>query len=187
METSKQEYWTSVFRREQLLELLEGRGPVPKNDNGLLAVKRCPSTDLVGIWTTARAKTFSPLPQVIAGTDECLGDLFAWSGSYLRELGPLSGLVRTMSLEQLNSALIREPPQELWEIAGAAVGIVVGEVWCRSGARIGLEEAATATPSRTLSYAMMRSWALGYRTKDIREVFDKYVGVSKNVRSPTSR
>lgn len=184
METSKQEYWTTVFRREQLLELLEGRGPRPKKDNRLLALGSCANADLVGIWTTARTMAFSPLPQVITGTHECLDDLFAWSGSYLRELGPLSGLVRTVSLEQLNSALIRKPPQELWEIAGAAVGIVVGEVWCRSGSRISLEEAATATPSSTLAYAMMRSWALGYRAENTREVFDKYVKVSQLLGHP---
>ena len=184
METGKQEYWTAVFRREQLLELLEGRGPWPKNDNRLTAVRHCGKTDLVGIWTTARAKAFSPLPQVIVGTDECLGDLFAWSGTYLRELGLISGLVRTMSLAQFDSALTRSPPKELWEIAGAAVGIVIGEVWCRSGSRITLEEAATATPNSTLSYAMMRSWALGYRTEHSREVFDKYGKVAQILGHP---
>lgn len=184
METGKQEYWTTVFRREQLLELLEGRGPWPKSDNRLTAVRHCSKTDLVGIWTAARAKAFSPLPQVIVGTDECLGDLFAWSGTYLRELGPISGLVRTMTLAQFDSALTRSPPKELWEIAGAAVGIVIGEVWCRGGPRIRLEDAATATPNSTLSYAMMRSWALGYRTERSREVFDEYVKAAQMLGHP---
>ena len=184
METGRQEFWTAVFRREQLLELLEGRGPRPKKDNQLLAVDGGSHDDLVGIWAPDSSRALSPLPQVIAGKEEFLGDLYAWSGSYLRELSPLSGLVRTLSFEQLKSALEREPPKEVWEVAGAAVGVVIAEVWCRSSPRIELAAAALAAPSSTLAYAMMRSWALGYHAEITNDVVVRYVKLSNVLGRP---
>ena len=178
METDRQELWTAAFRREQLLELLEGRGPQPQRDGRLSAVESRSQQEMIGIWTGARAKALSPLPQVVVGDNKCLDDLFAWSGSYLRELGPISGLVRTLSFDELNDALTREPPKEAWEVAAGAIGVVVAEVWCRSGQRIGLEEAAVAAPNSTLAYAMLRSWALGYRGEIVGEVFSRYVKAS---------
>lgn len=172
---NSEEFWTATFRREQLLELLEGRGPRPTKDGQLSAVGSGPQDKLIGIWKVARTESVSPLPQVIVGDDKSLDDLFAWSGSYLRELGPISGLVRTLSFDQLSNALAREPPSRLWDVAAGAVGIVVAEVWCRSGPNIGLEEAAVVVPNSTLAYAMLRSWALGFRREIVQETFDRYV------------
>ena len=184
MEINKQELWTAVIRREQLLELLEGRGPRPKEDIRLSAVETRSQDELVAIWTVGRVKVLSPLPQVIVGNDNCLDDLFAWSGSYLRELGPISGLVRTLSFDQLHDALTRKPPKEVWDVAAGAVGVIVAEVWCRSGPRIGLEEAAVAAPNSTLAYAMVRSWALGYRDEIVGENLKRYVKIANVLGRP---
>ncbi len=184
METGKQELWTAVFRREQLLELLEGRGPRPKKDNRLVAARGSSHDGLVGIWVPDVSRALSPLPQVIVGTEETLGELYAWSGAYLREFSPISGFVRTLSFNQLDCALTREPPKEVWEVASAAVGIVIAEVWCRSSSRIELAAAASATPSSTLAYAMMRSWALGFREEITNDVVNRYIRLSQVMGRP---
>ena len=120
----------------------------------------------------------SPLPQVIAGEEQCLDDLFAWSASYLRGLGPLSGLVRTLSFKQLIDALSCQPPTEGWKVAGGVVGLIVAEVCCRGGPRIGIGEAAGALPHSTLSFAISRAWALGYPSHTIHELVEQYIQLS---------
>lgn len=152
--------WTTSLRREQLLELLEGRGPRPIRVGDPRAISRGNNSELLGIWSTDKENALSPLPQLIVADRSVLDDLFAWSASYLRAFGPLSAIIRTLTPAQFDSVLNRALPSEPWKIAGGAIGLIIGEILSHSE-KIPVETAAAATPNSTLAFAMLRAWYLG--------------------------
>ena len=181
MGSAERELWTAVFRREQLLDLLDGRGPVPRVDSELSALGSEREGELLGIWSCEDPGILSPLPQIIASEEKCLDDLFAWCSSYLRGLGPLSGVVRTLSLNQLSQALKCHRPKEQWEVAGGAVGVVMAEGWCREGWGIGVEDGGVVTASSTLSHAMFRGWVLGYSGEAMDQISEEYLRLGEEL------
>ena len=184
MDLNKQTLWTASFRRENLIELIEGHGQRPKKNTRLLDKTPEVEGELLGIWSATEAHSLSPLPQVIVGSQRSLEDLFAWSASYLRAMGPISSLVRILTLEQFSDLLNIRPPVGQWDIAGGAVGIIIGEVLSSSSRSVGLKGAATATPNITLSFAIFRAWALGFPASVFQEIFESYVKLSRNLGRP---
>ena len=174
MEPVKKELWTVQFRREQLLEFLDGRGPQPRREDVPVLEGLKGDGQLIGVWSSSSAETVSPLPHVIVGHEQSLHDLFAWSASYLRGLAPLTSLVRTLTPKRLATVLHSEPTDERWQIAGGAVGLVLAEACIRGGQPIGISDAAVYAPNATLSFAILRAWSLGYPIEVVHEILDNY-------------
>ena len=177
LEPVKKELWTVQFRREQLLEFVDGRGPQPRREDipGLEGLKD--DGQLIGVWCSSGAEGVSPLPQVIVGHEQSLHDLFAWSASYLRGLAPLTSLVRTLTPKRLATVLHSEPTDERWRIAGGAVGLLLAETCIRSEQPIGINDAAVYAPNATLSFAILRAWSLGYPIEVVHEILDNYTNL----------
>jgi hypothetical protein len=172
--------WTASLRREQLLELLDGRGPRPVRVSGVGSIRRGDHGELLGIWSAGGEGALSPLPQLIVASQPDLEDLFAWSASYLRAFGPLSAIVRTLTPVQFDSLLNSTSPPEPWKLAGGAIGLIIGEILSHNE-KISVETAAAATPNSTLAFAMLRAWYLGFSPDVIDEVFTAYTGLGERL------
>ena len=175
-----QNLWVGPIQREQLVEMLDGRGPRPNraSESDIRRLLEWPG--LVGIWSADEEQLLSPLPNTIIGKREVLEDLFAWSATYLRALGPLSSISRIITPEQFVAIVDRRPPKVSWEIAGGAVGLIVSEVMAL-GDGIDIDTAAAATPTSTLSFAIFRAWALGLPARSIDEISNTYTYLSREI------
>lgn len=177
MDAVNRNLWTAALRREQLVELLEGRGPRPTRDDPTRLRLTAGGKELLGVWVAEDDRSLSPLPQILIAERTVLDDLFAWSASYLRALGPLSAITRPLTPNQFEALLNRRLPQEPWKVAGGAVGLVICEVMALSEG-IEMEGAAGATPNSTLSFAILRAWSLGLPLEAIDEISDGFTRLS---------
>jgi hypothetical protein len=166
-------FWTAELKRKQLPDILRGAeyaiAPISAADIPHLSPRRGTTT---AIWRTPNTRSRSPLPQVIIGDDETLEDLFAWSSSYLRGIGPLTAQSRIITPNRLSSALRTRPEGIWWRIAGGAVGVVIGEVLMHARRALPLTEITLAACRSTLSFVLMRAAALGARGGELPEVAD---------------
>src|SRR5208283_5197636 len=96
--------------------------------------------ELLGIWYAREQAALAPLPQLLVADGPVLDDLFAWGASYLRALGPLSSIIRTITQNQFNDILNRNFPLQPWKLAGGAIGLIVGEILSHNE-KIGIEGA----------------------------------------------
>ena len=161
-------FWMWEFRREQIPELVKGEGVRPQRV-GLRDLRQIGSRaeHLVGVWRADTRGKLPPLPGVILGSTAALQDLVAWTSTYVPGLCPLSGLVRLMTIPTFDYMQDRRRSKEWGDLAGGAVGLMYGEVmsYVHLGADI---RAIDIDMCRgTLSYALMRSIALGGCDKDI--------------------
>ena len=166
--------WTATLRREQLFELLDDRGPRPTRAYSAPSLHYRDKSELVGIWIAKEEAELAPLPQMLVADRPILDDLFAWSATYLRALGPLSSIIRILTPIQFDALLNRTVPQQPWKLAGGAIGLVVGEILTHNE-KVGVEGAVAATPNSTLAFAIIRAWYLGLPNSAIVEICDGYM------------
>ncbi|MEY9592753.1 hypothetical protein ABIA06_005044 [Bradyrhizobium yuanmingense] len=173
--------WSETIRREQLVELLDGRREMRLREADLLSLCNAdPGNGLLAVWSGRQRSKLSPLPQIIvARSRSSLRDLYAWSASYVRGLGPLSGVARTMSMEQLRTVADRRRDREFWSLAPGAVGLVLCETIAQNG-RGDFEGALNARPNITLSFALIRAWTLGYPPDAIAEIIGAYLSLPRD-------
>lgn len=161
-------YWIAEISRDQLLDLMIGEEPEVRSSS-IEEIGRGlePAAGLIiAIWRTLGESGRSPLPQVIVGNPCAIGDLLAWSASYLRGLGPITAQVRILTPGELAMALELKPHSNWWRLAGAAAGLVIGEV-LSSARRSALPNEVSVWAARsTLSFALMRAIAIGATTTD---------------------
>jgi hypothetical protein len=173
--------WSSTIRREQLIELLDGRRDTQLREGDLSSLKNADlGNSLLVAWSGKQRSKLSPLPQIIvARSSALLRDLYAWSASYVRGMGPLSGVARTLSLEQLQVVADRRRDREFWPLAPGAIGLVLCETIAQNR-RGDLEGVLNARPNITLSFALIRAWTLGYPPDAIAEVIDGYLRLPRD-------
>lgn len=174
MDVVDRSLWSATFRREQLLELLDGRRGLRPSRDDLLAINTEElGRNIIGIWSGEDQASLSPFPQAIIANQQWLHDLFAWSASYLRDLGPLSGICRTLTTEQFRAVVRPERTQDFWKIASGAASLVLCEIVAQSETRE-LESAFGVRPNIALSYALIRGWLLGYPPQAIADIAEGY-------------
>jgi hypothetical protein len=174
--------WTASIRREQFFDLLEMRGPRLAQNELLGLTRYTYLPEISGIWVGQNREALSPLPQVIVASEEQLKDLLAWTGSYLRELGPLSAISRICSSHQLATILNRDPPRDPWKFIGGAIGLIFGEIMAL-GELTSASAAFSARADSTLSYAIIRAWAIGLPSRSIAELIEKYRELPRAIRN----
>jgi hypothetical protein len=119
------------------------------------------SGSLIAIWRASSKADLTPLPQIILGDFATLEDLFAWSASYLRGVGPLTAQCRVLTPDMFRQAL-RPRLEAAWgTLAGGAVGSVFGEVLMHTRGTMPISRITQAACRGTLSFALMRATAVG--------------------------
>jgi hypothetical protein len=166
-------YWVAELRREQLLDVVHERNyPLRSARRFELADLRPPHGQLLAVWKAKSAADRTLLPQVIVAEPPALGDLLAWSATYLRGLGPLTAQTRVLTPAQLRAALRQRPEGIWWSLAGGAVGLVIGEVLAYAGQAIPLTDIGLAACRGSLSFVLMRAAALGATSNEFDELAD---------------
>jgi hypothetical protein len=166
-------FWTAELRREQLPDIVRGSeypvAPLSAADIPNLSPRRGTTT---AIWRAFNAQSRSPLPQVIVGDEQTLEDLFAWSASYMRGIGPLTVHTRIITPTRLRHAMRIQPEGLWWRLASGAVGLIIGEVLMHARRPLPLTEISLAACRGTLSFVLMRAAALGATREELAEVTD---------------
>jgi hypothetical protein len=155
-------FWVVELKREELLDLAQGKaGSVRSVSSSQLAELSAPKGMVTAIWRAPSSASCSPLPQVILGDTATLEDLFAWSASYLRGMGPITSQTRIITPDIFRLALEAQPKNAWREFAGAAVGTILNEVQMHAHRVIPFTGITLAACRSTLSFALMRAAILG--------------------------
>jgi hypothetical protein len=168
-------FWIANLTRDQLLDLVQGKA------NSILSLApeqlielSPPKGKITAIWRALGSADRSPLPQVILGDAPTLEDLFAWSASYLRGIGPITAQTRVITPDVFRIAL-RTRPENVWvRLASGAVGSILGEVLMHARRVISFGGVTLAACHSTLSFALMRAAALGVRGNELVDVADMW-------------
>jgi hypothetical protein len=179
--------WTTELRREQLPDFVYGGAQSLSSISPGDIAELSPAPGVaVAIWRAPRVANRSPLPQIIVGDRATLDDLFAWSASYMRGIGPLTAQTRVITPAQLRLALRPAPDRMWWQLAGGAVGAVVGEVLMHARRSVPFSEITLAACRGTLTFALMRAAALGILPSELPDVADLWEQLRSQTGQPPS-
>jgi hypothetical protein len=101
-------------------------------------------------------------------------DLFAWSASYLRGIGPLTAQTRVMTTATLQKLIRSRPLNSGWRVAGGFLGLIIGEVLMHARRILPAEDISLSACKGTLSFALLRSLAIGYGPSDFSELAESW-------------
>lgn len=168
--------WIATFRRDQLADIVDGHRPTLQSGDAWGASKHLKSGYLLGIWVGESRSLLHAFPHIVVSDQGVLQDLYAWSGTYLRSLGPLSSLMRILTTEQFEIQLRRRAFDRLWDIVGGMVGVITAESLIRGQCSIATL-ASDLRPNMALSSAIFRSFSLGYPEGVMAEIVHNYLGL----------
>jgi hypothetical protein len=164
-------FWSIELKREHLPDLVHGsiNSVLPLSPNQIANLSPREGT-IIAIWRTPNSEDRTPLPQIILGSPSTLEDLFAWSATYLRGIGPITAQTRAITPDVFRLTL-RARPENIWRrLAGGAVGMGIGEVLMHTRRATPLAGITLAACRSTLSFALMRAAALGIRNEELFDV-----------------
>ena len=121
----------------------------------------------------------SELPHAIVAHRATLDDLFAWSATYMRGVGPLSSYCRILLTNE--AGLLFEnlkhgtPPQ----VRSAFVGLIIAEVLVLSRYHLRLEDISLAACESTLAYLFARAIVLGRPSETCGSLPEKWLRVKQ--------
>ncbi len=142
--------------REKIIEFLEQKPQnyVSRDMDSLL--KNVDTGKLTFIWTE-RPNDTSFFPNLILGEKSDLEDLFSWSLTYLRNLGPISAQARIGTYKWFKEELDEDYSIFTQNVYKISMGLIVAEVSYLSKKIIGAEEISVAACQSTLSFALIKS------------------------------
>lgn len=145
------------FDRSMLADLLQGRGP----ERSTTLASWLKSTSLTGRLTAIWALDWgSPgfLPNLIVGSDNAVIDLLAWSTVFLQGSGPVSGIIRVMTVDDLMGLSEQPRLRDLRvETLAPLIAVCIGEILARRGAAARVDLLTTEAVTSTLSYSLFRA------------------------------
>ena len=143
--------------------------------------------NLLGVWRTAGKGKLSPLPQLILGRSSALEDLVAWTATYVPGLSPLSSLIRLMTPQTFRYCISRAGVKDWERLAGAAVGLMYGEVMSYANLTIDIGAIDRELCRSTLSYVLMRNIALGGNEKDVVAIAEDWLTLRQHAGLSTKK
>ena len=169
-------FWITEFGREQLPEFVKGES-VRRRRISFADLQRIETSarDLLGVWRTVGEGKLSRLPQVILGERAALEDLVAWAATYVPGLSPLSSLIRLMTPWAFHAFRNRVPVTDWEDLAGAAVGLMYGEVMSYANTSRDVKAIDIDMCRSTLSYVLMRDIALGGNEDDVAAIAKDWI------------
>jgi hypothetical protein len=157
------EYQISRLRREDLPALFEGRTqrlPVQPQDLATL-LSQAADVELWGIWAS-HAGYDSFLPHLLLGRRNAIEDAYAWSSTFMRGVGPLSALIRTLQIGNFTE-IVNDISKRTFanrEILANHVGIIAGEILARIGGQGGSIRSLLPVYTSTLAFSLFRARGL---------------------------
>jgi hypothetical protein len=120
---------------------------------------------------------------VVIGSPDLLADLISWSATYLRGLGPLSGIVRLVTTQQLKTISDCHDSGANWGIAAGAVGLITSEIMSLANG-VGVDAAAAAAPNSTIAFAILRASSMGLNSDAFIEIGDNCLQIMRDNNRP---
>jgi hypothetical protein len=149
---------TLEFDRSTLGELLQGREPERTISFGAWLDQAVYSGRATAVWSLDQLGNHGFLPSLLVGSDGVIADLLAWSAAFLQGSGPLSGIMRVMTVTELRGLLEGRPRIELRvETLAPLIAICAGELLARRGAAANEQHLSAQAVSNTLSYSLIRA------------------------------
>lgn len=144
------------FERDRLPELLQGKITPEQNVSfSRLANEKLIASGLVAVWEKER-DYLNPLPHFIVGAPSALSDLCAWSAAFMKDIGPLSGIIRLVEpsqikeLPKVENAIVTND----LKIVSKQISIIMAEVIARSSSESVPERIELRTCLSTASFAI---------------------------------
>ena len=180
-------FWTSDLTRDRLAELVSAQPAKTRrvSMSQLAAIDVAPDS-AVGIWRAPAKQGQSPLPQVIIGKQAILEDLIAWVATYLPTLGPLSGQCRLLTPKAFQDANRKATTSDWRSLAGSAVALCFGEVLSYASRSVQPIDISFVMCRSTLSFALMRSTALGCTPSRLQETAEAWKAVRNRLGQSTN-
>ena len=173
-------YWKKLFKREQIPELLNGKGDRPIRTSLVeLGKSETLADDLLGLWRTSGKGKTTPLPQIILGSSAALQDLIAWTSTYVPGLSPLSSIVHLMTFSTFRKLQNRNIVSQWNNLASFAVGLMYGEVMSYAHQHTDIRKMDIEMCRSTLAYVLMRSVALGGNEEEIVNISSAWIHLRK--------
>lgn len=144
------------FERDRLPELLQGKITPEQNVSfSRLANEKFIASGLIAVWEKER-DYLNPLPHFIVGAPSALSDLCAWSAAFMKDIGPLSGIIRLVEpsqikeLPKVENAIVTND----LKIVSQQISIIMAEVIARSSSENVPERIELRTCLSTASFAI---------------------------------
>lgn len=144
------------FDRDRLPELLQGDIKPEQNISiSRLANEKFVASALIAVWAKERDH-LNPLPHLIVGAPKALSDLCAWSSAFMKNIGPLSGIIRLVEPSQIAKLPKKENTVETndLEIVSQQISIILAEVIARSSLGSAPERIELRSCLSTVSFAI---------------------------------
>ncbi|MBY4839565.1 hypothetical protein [Pantoea sp. DY-5] len=163
------------FERDRLPELLQGE-IVPEQSISLsrLANEKFIAYELIAVWKSER-DYLNPLPHFIVGSPEALSDLCAWSAAFMKDIGPLSGIIRLVEpyqVKALPKTVINKFNSHL-EIVSRQVAIILAEVIARTSSGNFSDRIELKSCLSTVSFSIFLAENRGLKI-DAKEISDRW-------------
>ncbi|MFI2991035.1 hypothetical protein ACNYDF_06290 [Klebsiella aerogenes] len=144
------------FERDRLPELLQGEiKPEQSISLSRLANEKFIASGLIAVWAKER-DFLNPLPHFIVGSSSSLSDLCAWSAAFMKNIGPLTGIIRLVEPSQIKEFPKVENTIEAndLEIVSQQISIILAEVIARSSLGNAPERIELRSCLSTVSFAI---------------------------------
>jgi hypothetical protein len=188
MHSSHKQFWTLPGRREILLDLMSptvgsirldaravssAAGLIPKEGEVSLVWRDYPSDK-------------SRLPNAIVAHRATLEDLFAWSATYLRGVGPLSSNCRTLLTNDAEFLFDQVGNGLPTEAHSVLVGLILAEVVLLSQFQTRPKDITISACERTVSYLVGRAIAARRPDESIEQLPRRWTDIRQYIPSGTS-
>lgn len=150
----------SILNRSNIPEIFQGARPSSvTNLSKVLEPGYIKGDNIAAVWRWRESGDYSIFPNLLIGSEENIIDALAWSSSFFKEVGSLSGLVRILLLDDLKNTLqcsdncIALSFKQLGDVFSA----IVGEIISRQDSGVTEESITQAAAFNTLTFAVVRA------------------------------
>ncbi len=146
------------FDRSMFADLLQGKGPERSTTLATWLNGASFTGQVTAIWALDRWGGPGFLPNLIVGSDNAVIDLLAWSTVFLQGSGPVSGIMRVMTLDDLMGLSDESRLRDLRvETLAPLIAVCIGEILARRGVAARVDLLTTEAVTSTLSYSLFRA------------------------------
>ncbi|MFK4771727.1 hypothetical protein [Rhizobium sp. ZW T2_16] len=165
------------FDRNGFVDMLQGQEPEQiVYEKEFLYIAES-TKEMVAAWRLGIGDQRSVLPNILVGTENQLRDVMAYARSYLKGLGPVSGLIRLCTSRELSDIFSVERFLSAND-AGIIVSLIFGEIASRLGNAADEDKLTLSRACNTLVFCLARAHIL-HPSVDSMEVLQKWAVVTK--------
>lgn len=171
--------FVATANRKQLLAVMTNGGResvvnvLPFEEGAKLDVG---SEEVMLVWRD-EPRAAGNLPNVILVEQRKVRDTLAWTATYLPDCRPITAFVRVTDAKTFSNAIKWQSAPSLGVVEGACLGLIVGETAAYTNRRIPASSLSPNACASTLSFALARALAVGYKGTEVHHLRDAWLAV----------